>query len=160
MNVAAQQQKRFLSVHEYLSMELLQKQGIKTHRGGVAKQAPRLSRLLKGTEDMVIKAVVAKLHGGEPVNFLDVGGATAEQVTEAFKIISSDPRVTIIFTNIFGVRLQGTEVDEAKKLIADSGLHIITSDDLDDAASKSVKLSKLVNMARKAKINVSFELPI
>ncbi|KAG0369442.1 Succinate--CoA ligase [ADP-forming] subunit beta, mitochondrial [Gamsiella multidivaricata] len=130
---------------------------------------------------------IIKLHGGEPANFLDVGGgATAEQVTEAFKIISSDPRVTTIFTNIFGgimscrviaqgiiaaastlqlqiplvVRLQGTEVDEAKKLIAESGLRIITSDDLDDAASKSVKLSKMVNMAREAKINVSFELPI
>ncbi|KAF9132047.1 beta' subunit [Mortierella sp. 14UC] len=130
---------------------------------------------------------IIKLHGGEPANFLDVGGgATAEQVTEAFKIISSDPRVTTIFTNIFGgimscrviaqgiiaaastlqlqiplvVRLQGTEVDEAKKLIAESGLRIITSDDLDDAASKSVKLSKMVNMAREANINVSFELPI
>ncbi|KAF9546424.1 Succinate--CoA ligase [ADP-forming] subunit beta, mitochondrial [Linnemannia hyalina] len=130
---------------------------------------------------------IIKLHGGEPANFLDVGGgASADQVTEAFKIISSDPRVTTIFTNIFGgimscrviaqgiiaaastlqlqiplvVRLQGTEVDEAKKLIAESGLRIITSDDLDDAASKSVKLSKMVNMAREAKINVSFELPI
>ncbi|KAF9987220.1 Succinate--CoA ligase [ADP-forming] subunit beta, mitochondrial [Modicella reniformis] len=130
---------------------------------------------------------IIKLHGGEPANFLDVGGgATAEQVTEAFKIISSDPRVTTIFTNIFGgimscriiaqgiiaaastlqlqiplvVRLQGTEVDEAKKLIAESGLRIITADDLDDAAGKSVKLSKMVSMAREAKINVSFELPI
>ncbi|KAF9364292.1 Succinate--CoA ligase [ADP-forming] subunit beta, mitochondrial [Mortierella sp. NVP85] len=130
---------------------------------------------------------IIKLHGGEPANFLDVGGgATAEQVTEAFKIISSDPRVTTIFTNIFGgimscrviaqgiiaaastlqlqiplvVRLQGTEVNEAKKLIAESGLRIITADDLDDAAGKSVKLSKMVNMAREAKINVSFELPI
>ncbi|KAG0224870.1 Succinate--CoA ligase [ADP-forming] subunit beta, mitochondrial [Actinomortierella wolfii] len=130
---------------------------------------------------------IIKLHGGEPANFLDVGGgATAEQVTEAFKIISSDPRVTTIFTNIFGgimscrviaqgiiaaaqtlqlqiplvVRLQGTEVDEAKKLIAESGLRIITSDDLDEAAIKSVKLSQMVNMAREAKINVSFELPI
>ncbi|KAF9332419.1 beta' subunit, partial [Podila minutissima] len=130
---------------------------------------------------------IIKLHGGEPANFLDVGGgATADQVTEAFKIISSDPRVTTIFTNIFGgimscrviaqgiiaaastlqlqiplvVRLQGTEVDEAKKLIAESGLRIICSDDLDDAASKSVKLSQMVSMARDAKINVSFELPI
>ncbi|KAG0302888.1 beta' subunit [Dissophora globulifera] len=130
---------------------------------------------------------IIKLHGGEPANFLDVGGgATADQVTEAFKIISSDPRVTTIFTNIFGgimscrviaqgiiaaastlqlsiplvVRLQGTEVDEAKKLIAESGLRIITSDDLDDAASKSVKLSRVVNLAREAKIDVSFELPL
>ncbi|KAG0325327.1 Succinate--CoA ligase [ADP-forming] subunit beta, mitochondrial [Dissophora globulifera] len=130
---------------------------------------------------------IIKLNGGEPANFLDVGGgATADQVTEAFKIISSDPRVTTIFTNIFGgimscrviaqgiiaaastlqlsiplvVRLQGTEVDEAKKLIAESGLRIITSDDLDDAASKSVKLSRVVNLAREAKIDVSFELPL
>ncbi|KAG9070077.1 beta' subunit [Linnemannia hyalina] len=128
---------------------------------------------------------IIKLHGGEPANFLDVGGgATAEQVTEAFKIISSDPRVTTIFTNIFGgimscrviaqgiiaaastlklqiplvVRLQGTEVDDAKKLVAEFGLRIITSNDLDDAASKSVKLNKMVNMTRAAKINVSFEL--
>ncbi|KAF9207595.1 Succinate--CoA ligase [ADP-forming] subunit beta, mitochondrial [Haplosporangium sp. Z 27] len=130
---------------------------------------------------------IIKLHGGEPANFLDVGGgATAEQVTEAFKIISSDPRVTTIFTNIFGgimscrviaqgiiaaastlqlriplvVRLQGTEEDEAKKLIAESGLHIITADDLEDAATKSVQLSKMVNMAREANIDVSFELPL
>ncbi|KAF9547344.1 beta' subunit [Mortierella hygrophila] len=106
---------------------------------------------------------IIKLHGGEPSNFLDVGGgATAEQVTEAFKTISSDPRVTTIFTSTLGgimpcrviaqgiiaaastlelqipcvVRLQGTEVDEVKELIAESGLRIITSDDLDDEASK------------------------
>ncbi|KAF9427817.1 Succinate--CoA ligase [ADP-forming] subunit beta, mitochondrial, partial [Entomortierella beljakovae] len=130
---------------------------------------------------------IIKLHGGEPANFLDVGGgATAEQVTEAFKIISSDPRVTTIFTNIFGgimscriiaegiiaaakhlqltiplvVRLQGTEEDKAKELIAKSGLHIITADDLEDAAHKSVQLSRMVNIARDAQIKVSFELPI
>ncbi|CAG8499873.1 3144_t:CDS:2 [Funneliformis caledonium] len=130
---------------------------------------------------------IIKLHGGEPANFLDVGGgATAEQVTEAFKIISSDPQVTAILVNIFGgimrcdiiaqgiiqattqlslslpviVRLQGTEVKAAKKLIAESGLRIISVDDLDDAASKSVQLSKIVQLAREAKIGVSFELPI
>jgi succinyl-CoA synthetase beta subunit len=130
---------------------------------------------------------IIKLNGGEPANFLDVGGgATAEQVTEAFKIISSDPQVTAILVNIFGgimrcdiiakgiiqattqlslampvvVRLQGTEVDAAKKLIAESGLRIISVDDLDDAASKSVQLSKIVQLARQAKIDVSFELPI
>ncbi|CAG8592727.1 17788_t:CDS:2 [Acaulospora morrowiae] len=130
---------------------------------------------------------IIKLHGGEPANFLDVGGgATAEQVTEAFKIISSDPQVTAILVNIFGgimrcdiiaqgiiqaathlslkipviVRLQGTEVEAARKLIADSGLRIISVDDLDDAASKSVQLSKIVQLARQANINVNFESPI
>ncbi|CAG8551440.1 4575_t:CDS:2, partial [Gigaspora margarita] len=130
---------------------------------------------------------IIKLHGGEPANFLDVGGgATAEQVTEAFKIISSDPQVTAILVNIFGgimrcdiiaqgiiqatsqlsltipviVRLQGTEVNAAKKLIAESGLRIISVDDLDEAASKSVQLSKIVDIAREANIRVSFELPI
>ncbi|CAB4417878.1 unnamed protein product [Rhizophagus irregularis] len=95
---------------------------------------------------------IIKLNGGEPANFLDVGGgATAEQVTEAFKIISSDPQVTFNFS---------TEVDAAKKLIAESGLRIISIDDLDDAASKSVQLSKIVQLARQAKIDVTFELPI
>ena len=126
---------------------------------------------------------IIKLHGGEPANFLDVGGgAQAQQVTEAFKIISSDPRVSAILVNIFGgimrcdiiaqgiisavkeldlkipliVRLQGTEVDAAKKLIADSGLRLIAIDDLDEAASKAVQLSHIVSLARKAQVQVSF----
>ncbi|CAJ0869869.1 1409_t:CDS:2 [Entrophospora sp. SA101] len=130
---------------------------------------------------------IIKLHGGEPANFLDVGGgATSEQVTEAFKIISSDPQVTAILVNIFGgimrcdivakgiiqaathlslsipviVRLQGTEVEAARKLISESGLRIISVDDLDEAATKSVQLSKIVQLARNANIDVSFELPI
>nr|CAG8615748.1 7065_t:CDS:2 [Entrophospora candida] len=130
---------------------------------------------------------IIKLHGGEPANFLDVGGgATSEQVTEAFKIISSDPQVTAILVNIFGgimrcdivakgiiqaathlslsipviVRLQGTEVEAARKLISESGLRIISVDDLDEAATKSVQLSKIVQLARSANIDVSFELPI
>ncbi|KAI9141521.1 hypothetical protein BKA69DRAFT_397379 [Paraphysoderma sedebokerense] len=126
---------------------------------------------------------IIKLHGGEPANFLDVGGsATTEQVTEAFKIISSDPQVSAILVNIFGgimrcdviaqgiinacktldlklplvVRLQGTEVDAAKKLIKDSKLRIISIDDLDEAAKKSVALSEIVQLARKANVNISF----
>lgn len=112
---------------------------------------------------------IIKLHGGSPANFLDVGGsATPEQVTQAFKIISSDPRVKSILVNIFGgimrcdviaegiiravkelnmtiplvVRLQGTNVDEAKALIRDSGLEIRGIDDLDQAAIESVALCK------------------
>ncbi|MCK5284007.1 MAG: ADP-forming succinate--CoA ligase subunit beta [Alphaproteobacteria bacterium] len=108
---------------------------------------------------------IIKLYGGEPANFLDVGGsATSERVTVAFKIILSDPNVKSVLVNIFGgimkcdiiaegivaaakeilldiplvVRLEGTNVKEGKKIIADSGLSIITANDLDDAARKIV----------------------
>lgn len=110
-----------------------------------------------------------KLHGGEPANFLDVGGgATAEQVTAAFKIIKSDPNVKAILVNIFGgimrcdtvakgiieaskklnldvpvvVRLEGTLVEEAKRLIKESNLKIITCDNFDEAAKKAIELNK------------------
>lgn len=127
---------------------------------------------------------ITKLYGGEPANFLDVGGsATPQQVTEAFKIISSDPRVTTILVNIFGgimrcdyiaqgiieaikqlgleiplvVRLQGTKVDEARILLKESGLKIIAEDDLDVAAKKAVKLSHIVKSAREANVKVNIE---
>ncbi|CAD6198422.1 unnamed protein product [Caenorhabditis auriculariae] len=131
---------------------------------------------------------IIKLHGGEPANFLDVGGgATVEQVTEAFKIITADKKkVTSILVNIFGgimrcdviaqgiikaaeelklkipivVRLQGTKVDEAKALIAQSGLRILPYNDLDEAARTVVSLSNIVGIARRAHIDVKFELSI
>eukprot|EP00127_Corallochytrium_limacisporum_P004703 Clim_evm57s172 gene=Clim_evmTU57s172 len=130
---------------------------------------------------------IIKLNGGDPANFLDVGGgATADQVTEAFKIISSDPKVSAILVNIFGgimrcdviaqgiiaaagkldltiplvVRLQGTKVNEAKKLIEESGLRIFAMDDLDEAAAKAVQLSKIVQLAQQADVSVKFELPL
>jgi len=126
---------------------------------------------------------IIKLHGGSPANFLDVGGgATASQVTEAFKIISSDPNVTAILVNIFGgimrcdiiaqgiieaasqlnlsipivVRLQGTEAANAKQLINQSGLKIVGVDDLDEAAQKAVGLSEVIKAARKANVSVNF----
>jgi succinyl-CoA synthetase beta subunit len=112
---------------------------------------------------------IIKLYGGEPANFLDVGGgATKERVTEAFKIILSDPHVEGVLVNIFGgimrcdtiaegviaaarevklavplvVRLEGTNVDLGKKLLQESGLAIIPADDLDDAAKKIVAAVK------------------
>ena len=112
---------------------------------------------------------IIKLFGAEPANFLDVGGgATKEKVTEAFKIITSDPNVKGILVNIFGgimrcdiiaegiiaavkevglqvplvVRLEGTNVDLGKKIIAESGLNVIAADDLSDAAQKIVKAVK------------------
>ena len=108
---------------------------------------------------------VVKLAGGEPANFLDVGGGTnAERVKEAFKLILSDDKVRAILVNIFGgivrcdliaegiinavkeidvqvpvvVRLEGTNVDQGKQMLADSGFAIITADDLNDGARKAV----------------------
>ena len=108
---------------------------------------------------------IIKLNGGEPANFLDVGGgATKERVTTAFKLILSDPNVEGILVNIFGgimrcdviaegvvaaarevslnvplvVRLEGTNVDLGKEILAKSGLPIIPGDDLGDAAQKIV----------------------
>jgi len=112
---------------------------------------------------------IIKLYGGEPANFLDVGGgATKERVTEAFKIILADPHVKGVLVNIFGgimrcdviaegiiaaareinlavplvVRLEGTNVEQGKKLLAQSGLAVIPADDLDDAAKKAVAAVK------------------
>ncbi|MEM1378530.1 MAG: ADP-forming succinate--CoA ligase subunit beta [Pseudomonadota bacterium] len=112
---------------------------------------------------------IIKLYGAEPANFLDVGGgATKEKVTEAFKIITSDPNVKGILVNIFGgimrcdviadgviaavnevglkvplvVRLEGTKVEEGKKIINESDLNVIAADDLDDAAQKIVAAVK------------------
>src|SRR6478735_8362055 len=108
---------------------------------------------------------IIKFYGGSPANFLDVGGgATEEQVTEAFKLLVSDENVKAILVNIFGgimkcdviaqgivnavkavklpvplvVRLEGTNVDAGKKLLAESGLAVIAADDLADAAQKVV----------------------
>ncbi|TSK62686.1 Succinate--CoA ligase [ADP-forming] subunit beta, mitochondrial [Bagarius yarrelli] len=130
---------------------------------------------------------IIKLHGGTPANFLDVGGgATAHQVTEAFKLITSDKKVQAILVNIFGgimrcdviaqgiimavrdldlkipivVRLQGTRVDDAKALIAASPLKILACDDLDEAAKMVVKLSEIVSLAKEAQVDVKFQLPI
>ncbi|MFN3648816.1 MAG: ADP-forming succinate--CoA ligase subunit beta [Armatimonadota bacterium] len=108
---------------------------------------------------------IIKLHGGEPANFLDVGGgASEEQVTNAFRLLTSDPKVKAILVNIFGgimkcdviangivnaarklsleiplvVRLQGTNVELGKQILAESGLKIIPADQLTEAAQKVV----------------------
>jgi succinyl-CoA synthetase beta subunit len=112
---------------------------------------------------------IIKFYGGEPANFLDVGGgATEEQVTEAFKILIADKKVKAILVNIFGgimkcdiiaqgiinaaktlklsvplvVRLEGTNVEKGKQLLKESGLALITADDLADAAQKAVKAAR------------------
>ncbi|MCO5132178.1 MAG: ADP-forming succinate--CoA ligase subunit beta [Xanthobacteraceae bacterium] len=112
---------------------------------------------------------IIKLYGENPANFLDVGGgASVEKVTAAFKIITADPNVKGILVNIFGgimkcdviaqgvivavamvglkvplvVRLEGTNVEEGKRIINESGLNVLAADDLDDAAQKIVKAVK------------------
>ncbi|CAN5440108.1 ADP-forming succinate--CoA ligase subunit beta [soil metagenome] len=115
---------------------------------------------------------IIKFYGGSPANFLDVGGgATEEQVTDAFKILVSDENVKAILVNIFGgimkcdviaqgivnavkavklpvplvVRLEGTNVGAGKKILAESGLAVTTADDLGDAAQKAVAAAKEAN---------------
>ena len=115
---------------------------------------------------------IIKFYGGEPANFLDVGGsATEEQVTEAFKILIADKHVKAILVNIFGgimkcdviaqgiinaaktlklsvplvVRLEGTNVERGKELLKGSGLTLIAADDLADAAQKAVTVAATAN---------------
>jgi succinyl-CoA synthetase beta subunit len=112
---------------------------------------------------------IIKYHGGSPANFLDVGGgANKDQVTEAFRILLSDARVKAVLVNIFGgimkcdiiagaiiaafkevgfhvplvVRLEGTNVEQGRKMLADSGLNITTADGLTEAAKKVVAAAK------------------
>lgn len=118
---------------------------------------------------------IIKLNGGSPANFLDVGGgATPQAIKQAFDLITSDPKVTAIFVNIFGgivrcdaiaqglisvvqsmnlrtpivARLQGTNMELAAKLINESGLKIFSIEDLQSAAEKSVQFSKVVKMGK------------
>jgi succinyl-CoA synthetase beta subunit len=112
---------------------------------------------------------IIKYHGGEPANFLDVGGgAKKDQVTEAFRILLADPKVKAVLVNIFGgimkcdiiaaailaafkevgfyvplvVRLEGTNVEQGRKMLADSGLNIATANGLTEAAKKVVAAAK------------------
>ena len=119
--------------------------------------------LAMGTMDII------KYHGGEPANFLDVGGgANKDQVTEAFRILLSDTNVKAVLVNIFGgimkcdtiaaailaafdevgfhvpliVRLEGTNVEQGKKLLAESGKNIVTATGMTEAAQKVVAAAK------------------
>ena len=112
---------------------------------------------------------IIKLAGGEPANFLDVGGsASAEQIENAFRILSSDRRVKAVFINVFGgilrcdrlaegviaavktlglrlpvvVRMEGTNVELGRKMLAESGLHLTNADDMGDGAHKAVALAR------------------
>ena len=125
----------------------------------------RIGCMVNGAGLAMATMDIIKLHGGEPANFLDVGGgADAKQVAEGFKVILSDPEVKAIFVNIFGgimrcdfiaegiitaakeinmnvpliVRLAGTNVELGKKMLSESGLDLISADDMDDGARKAI----------------------
>jgi len=112
---------------------------------------------------------IVKLAGGEPANFLDVGGgASPEQIENAFRILSSDPRVKAVFINVFGgilrcdrlaagviaairelglrlpvvVRMEGTNVELGRQMLAESGLPLTNADDMGDGATKAVALAR------------------
>src|SRR6201981_4002129 len=131
--------------------------------------AGTIGRIANGAGLATATMDIIKLYGMEPANFLDVGGgATAEKVAAAFKIITSDPNVKGILVNIFGgimkcdviaegvvaavkqvglkvplvVRLRGTNVEQGKQIIRKSGLNVLPADNLDDAAQKIVKAVK------------------
>lgn len=133
------------------------------------KMTGNIGCLVNGAGLAMATMDIIKLHGGEPANFLDVGGgANQEQVTEAFRIILADPNVKAVLVNIFGgimkcdiiagailaaydevgfhvplvVRLEGTNVELGKKMLADSGKQIIPADGLTDAAQKVVAAAR------------------
>lgn len=129
-----------------------------------------------------------KLEGGEPANFCDLGGgADAERVAKAFQVMYDDPEVEAMLVNIFGgimrcdiialglimavgrvqgpqkpvvIRLEGTKLEEAKKLVEESGLRMIFAKDLQEAARKAVRLVEIQAMAREAGVRVNFNLPL
>jgi succinyl-CoA synthetase beta subunit len=123
------------------------------------------------------------LKGGDPANFLDVGGGADEnQVQKAFELLNADPNVKCILVNIFGgimkcdiiaqgiinaakaiglekpiiIRLKGTNVEAAVKMIQESNLKMIVTDDLDDAANKAVRVASIVTQAQESNLKISF----
>lgn len=127
---------------------------------------------------------IIQLKGGSPANFLDVGGGANEnQVQKAFEILNADPKVQAILVNIFGgimrcdviaagiinaakeigiqkpivIRLQGTNVEEAKTMVEGCGFKMILAEDLDDAATKAVGVAEIAAQAAKIQVGVKFE---
>uniref|UniRef100_A0A8B9LQI9 Succinate--CoA ligase [ADP-forming] subunit beta, mitochondrial n=1 Tax=Astyanax mexicanus TaxID=7994 RepID=A0A8B9LQI9_ASTMX len=184
-NAAYRQQKVF-DMRDWSQEDIRDRQAAKADLNYIGLDGT-IGCLVNGAGLAMATMDIIKLHGGTPANFLDVGGgATAHQVTEAFKLITSDKKVQAILVNIFGgimrcdviaqgiimavsdldlkipivVRLQGTRVDDAKALIAASPLKILACDDLDEAAKMVVKLSEIVSLAKEAQVDVKFQLPI
>src|SRR5438309_9946496 len=133
------------------------------------KLAGNIGCMVNGAGLAMATMDLIKLAGSEPANFLDVGGgASPEQIENAFRILSSDPSVKAVFINVFGgilrvdrlaegliaavktlglrlpvvVRMEGTNVELGKKMLAESGLRFVTADDMGDGARKAVALAK------------------
>ncbi|XP_036054971.1 succinate--CoA ligase [ADP-forming] subunit beta, mitochondrial isoform X1 [Onychomys torridus] len=183
---SAYRQKKIFDLQDWSQEDEREKEAAKADLNYIGLDG-NIGCLVNGAGLAMATMDIIKLHGGTPANFLDVGGgATVQQVTEAFRLITSDKKVQSILVNIFGgimrcdviaqgivtavkdleiripvvVRLQGTRVDDAKALIADSELKILACDDLDEAAKMVVKLSEIVSLAKEAHVDVKFELPI
>ncbi|KAF4080196.1 hypothetical protein AMELA_G00167730 [Ameiurus melas] len=183
---AAYRQKKVFDLQDWSQEDIRDREAAKADLNYIGLDGT-IGCLVNGAGLAMATMDIIKLHGGTPANFLDVGGgATAHQVTEAFKLITSDKKVQAILVNIFGgimrcdviaqgiimavrdldlkipivVRLQGTRVDDAKALIAASPLKILACDDLDEAAKMVVKLSEIVSLAKEAQVDVKFQLPI
>ncbi|QRD92069.1 hypothetical protein F9C07_2146895 [Aspergillus flavus] len=154
---------------------------------GLLVSSMLITDLVNGAGLAMATMDIIKLNGGNPANFLDVGGgATPAAIKSAFELITSDPKVSAIFVNIFGgivrcdaiaqglinvvnemglrtpivARLQGTNMEQAHKLLNESGLKIFSIEDLQNAAEKSVQFSKVVKMAREIDVGVEFTLGI
>ncbi|XP_025033046.1 succinate--CoA ligase [ADP-forming] subunit beta, mitochondrial-like [Python bivittatus] len=183
-NSAFRQQKVF-ELQDWTQMDEKEREAANAELNYIALDG-NIGCLVNGAGLAMATMDIIKLHGGTPANYLNVGGgATVEQVTEAFKLITSNENVQAILVNIFGglmrcdviahgiimsakdlelkipivVRLQGTRVADAKVLIAESGLKILACDDLDKAAKMAVKLSEIMSLAKELQIDVKFHLP-
>ncbi len=161
---AAFRQKEIVEIHDSGEMDPSEVEAATYHLNFI-KLDGNIGCMVNGAGLAMATMDIIKLYGGEPANFLDVGGgAKVDQVKAAFKIISADPNVKAIMVNIFGgimkcdviaegviaavkdvgldlplvVRLAGTNVELGKKLLEESGLPILTADSMADAAKKSV----------------------
>uniref|UniRef100_A0A7E5A218 Succinate--CoA ligase [GDP-forming] subunit beta, mitochondrial n=1 Tax=Panagrellus redivivus TaxID=6233 RepID=A0A7E5A218_PANRE len=171
---AAYRQKDIFALDNHEGEDVREVEAKKFHLNYIGMDG-NIACLVNGAGLAMATMDIIKHFGGSPANFLDVGGAvTEEQVFHAFRIISSDPNVKGILVNIFGgivncatiangivkaceriqlkvpliVRLEGTNVDEAKKVLADSGLPIISADNLEHAAQKAVStIEEFTNQA-------------
>ncbi|XP_070584772.1 succinate--CoA ligase [ADP-forming] subunit beta, mitochondrial-like [Erythrolamprus reginae] len=180
---SAFRQPQLFSLKDWTQVEEKEKEAAEAALNYIALEGS-IGCLVNGAGLAMATMDIIKLYGGTPANFLDVGGgATAEQVKKAFKLITSDTQVQAILVNIFGgimqcdiiaegillaakeldlkvpmvVRLQGNQVERAKGLIAQSKLEILACDDLDQAARVAVGLSKILTLAKEARLEVTFQ---
>ncbi|XP_015263326.1 PREDICTED: succinyl-CoA ligase [ADP-forming] subunit beta, mitochondrial-like [Gekko japonicus] len=183
---SAFRQKEIFKLQDWTQEDIRDRNAVKADLNYVGMEGS-IGCLVNGAGLAMATMDIIKFHGGTPANFLNVGGsATVQQVTEAFKIITSEDKVQAILVNIFGglmrcdviaqgiimaakdldlkipivARLQGTRGDDAKTLIAESKLKILACDDLDEAAKMVIKLSEIMILAKEAPVDVKFQFPV